>query len=238
MTKKNKIMIYADGSNFEEMISLNKNNKIRGFTTNPSLMKKEGVKDYEKFAKKILENIKFKPVSFEVFSDDLDKMEMEALKISKWGKNVFVKIPITNSKGKSTAKLIDKLNSLGINCNITAIFTVTQVKHLLSKVKFKSKNIFSIFAGRIADTGKDPKNIIIDTIKLTKNIKEIKILWASVREPFNLVQAENYGCHIITVTPDIIRKINKFNYSLKQYSIDTVKQFYIDAKESKFKLIK
>ena len=177
MKKKYKIKIYADGSNFQEMISLNKNNKIRGFTTNPSLMKKEGVRDYEKFAKKILKNIKFKPISFEVFSDDLDKMEMEALKISKWGKNVFVKIPITNSKGKSTAKLIDKLNSLGINCNITAIFTINQVKHLLNKVNFKSKNIFSIFAGRIADTGKDPKNTILESIRLTK-IKKIEILWA------------------------------------------------------------
>ena len=232
-----KIKIYADGSNFQEMINLNQDNKIKGFTTNPSLMKKEGVKNYEKFAKEILKKIKSKPISFEVFSDNLDKMELEALKISKWGKNVFVKIPITNSKGKSTAKLIHKLNSLGINCNITAIFTISQVKHLIKNVNFKSKNIFSIFAGRIADTGKDPKKIILETIKLTKKIKKIEILWASVREPFNLIQAENYGCHIITVTPDIIKKTNKFNYSLSQYSIDTVKQFYIDAKKSKFKLI-
>jgi transaldolase len=237
MKKKNKIKIYADGSNFQEMINLNQDNKIKGFTTNPSLMKKEGVKNYEKFAKEILKKIKSKPISFEVFSDNLDKMELEALKISKWGKNVFVKIPITNSKGKSTAKLIDKLNSLGINCNITAIFTISQVKHLIKNVNFKSKNIFSIFAGRIADTGKDPKKIILETIKLTRRIKKIESLWASVREPFNLIQAENYGCQIITVTPDIIKKTNKFNYSLSQYSIDTVKQFYIDAKKSKFKLI-
>ena len=232
-----KIKIYADGSNLREMISLNKNRKIRGFTTNPSLMNKEGVKNYENFAKKILTKITNKPVSFEVFSDDLNKMELEALKISKWGKNVYVKIPITNSKGESTAKLINKLNTMDINCNITAIFTIDQIKHLLKYVEFKSNNIFSIFAGRIADTGKDPKNLILKTLKLTNKIKKIEILWASVREPFNIIQAENYGCHIITVTPEVIKKMNKFNYNLKQYSIDTVKQFYIDAKKSKFKLI-
>ncbi len=237
MKKNNKIKIYADGSNYQEMINLNNNKMIKGFTTNPSLMKKEGVRDYEKFAKKILKIINKKPVSFEVFSDNLKKMELEALKISKWSKNVFVKIPITNSKGKSTVKLINSLNTKGINCNITAIFTLKQIKHLVKNVNFKSKNIFSIFAGRIADTGKDPKDIILRSIKLTKNIKNIEILWASVREPFNIIQAENYGCQIITVTPDVIKKMEKFNYNLSKYSIDTVKQFYIDAKKSKFKLI-
>tara|TARA_E500000178_G_scaffold355997_1_gene430983 strand:- start:1283 stop:1996 length:714 start_codon:yes stop_codon:yes gene_type:complete len=237
MKKNNKIKIYADGSNYQEMINLNNNKMIKGFTTNPSLMKKEGVRDYEKFAKKILKIINKKPVSFEVFSDNLKKMELEALKISKWSKNVFVKIPITNSKGKSTVKLINSLNTKGINCNITAIFTLKQIKHLVKNVNFKSKNIFSIFAGRIADTGKDPKDTILRSIKLTKNIKNIEILWASVREPFNIIQAENYGCQIITVTPDVIKKMEKFNYNLSKYSIDTVKQFYIDAKKSKFKLI-
>lgn len=237
MKKNNKIKIYADGSNYQEMINLNNNKMIKGFTTNPSLMKKEGVRDYEKFAKKILKIINKKPVSFEVFSDNLKKMELEALKISKWSKNVFVKIPITNSKGKSTVKLINSLNTKGINCNITAIFTLKQIKHLVKNVNFKSKNIFSIFAGRIADTGKDPKDTILKSIKLTKNIKNIEILWASVREPFNIIQAENYGCQIITVTPDVIKKMEKFNYNLSKYSIDTVKQFYIDAKKSKFKLI-
>ena len=146
MKKNNKIKIYADGSNYQEMINLNNNKMIKGFTTNPSLMKKEGVRDYEKFAKKILKIINKKPVSFEVFSDNLKKMELEALKISKWSKNVFVKIPITNSKGKSTVKLINSLNTKGINCNITAIFTLKQIKHLVKNVNFKSKNIFSIFA--------------------------------------------------------------------------------------------
>tara|TARA_Y100001960_G_C14315124_1_gene652660 strand:- start:170 stop:628 length:459 start_codon:yes stop_codon:yes gene_type:complete len=152
MKKKLNIKIFADGANFKDIVELNKNKKIKGFTTNPSLMKKEGISSYENFAKKLLKIVKKKTISFEVFSDEISSMEIQANKIASWGKNIYVKIPITNTKGKSTANLINKLNKNGINCNITAIFTIDQVKHLLKKVNFKSANIFSIFAGRIADT--------------------------------------------------------------------------------------
>ncbi len=236
MKKKLKIKIFADGANFKDIIELNKDKKIKGFTTNPSLMKKEGISSYENFAKKLLKIVKKKSISFEVFSDEIHTMENQANKITSWGKNVYVKIPITNTKGSSTADLINRLNNKGINCNITAIFTIDQIKHLLKKVNFKSKNILSIFAGRIADTGVNPKNVITDAIKLTKKQKNIEILWASVREPYNIVEANNYGCHIVTVPPNIIKKTNKFNYNLKKYSLNTVKQFYIDAKKSNLRI--
>ncbi len=236
MKKKLKIKLFSDGANFKDIIELNKNHKIYGFTTNPSLMKKEGISSYENFAKKLLKIVNKKSISFEVFSDDLEEMELQARKIASWGKNVYVKIPITNSKGRSTANLIKRLNQSNINCNITAIFTIEQVRYLLKKIKFKSKNIFSIFAGRIADTGVNPKNIIEQSIRLTKKYKNIEILWASVREPYNIIEANNYGCHIVTVPPDILKKTNKFNFNLKKYSLSTVKQFYIDAQKSKLKL--
>ncbi len=236
MMNKLKVKIFSDGANFKDIIKLNKDNKIYGFTTNPSLMKKEGISSYENFAKKLLKIVKKKSISFEVFSDDLQEMEVQARKIASWGKNVYVKIPITNSKGKSTANLINKLNRNNINCNITAIFTIEQVRYLLKNVKFKSRNIFSIFAGRIADTGVNPKNIIEHSIKLTKKNKKIEILWASVREPYNIVEANNYGCHIVTVPPEILKKTDKFNFNLKKYSLSTVKQFYVDAQKSKLKL--
>jgi transaldolase len=199
-------------------------------------MKKEGISSYENFAKKLLKIVRKKSISFEVFSDDLKTMELQANKIASWGKNVYVKIPITNTKGKSTVNLINNLNKKNINCNITAIFTIDQVKHLLKNVNFKSKNIFSIFAGRIADTGVNPKDIIQQSIKLIKKYKNIEILWASVREPFNIVEADNYGCHIVTVPPSILKKTNKFNFNLKKYSLSTVKQFYVDAQKSKLRL--
>jgi transaldolase len=236
MKKKLKIKLFADGANLKDIFELNKSNKIKGFTTNPSLMKKEGILIYENFAKKLLKIIKKKSVSFEVFSDELKTMEAQANKISSWGKNVYVKIPITNTKGKSTASLINNLNRKNINCNITAIFTIDQVKHLLKNIDFKSKNIFSIFAGRIADTGVDPKDIIQQSIKLTKKYKNIEILWASVREPYNIVEADSCDCHIVTVPPSILKKLNKFNFNLKKYSLSTVKQFYIDAQKSKLRI--
>jgi len=236
MNKKLKIKLFADGANLKDIFELNKNKKIRGFTTNPSLMKKEGILSYENFAKKLLKIVKKKSISFEVFSDELKTMELQANKIASWGKNVYVKIPITNTKGKSTVNLINNLNKKNINCNITAIFTIDQVKHLLKNVDFKSKNIFSIFAGRIADTGVNPKDIIQQSIKLIKKYKNIEILWASVREPFNIIEADNYGCHIVTVPPSILKKTNKFNFNLKKYSLSTVKQFYVDAQKSKLRL--
>ena len=179
--------IFCDIADIKQIKKFYKKSIVKGFTTNPTLMRKAGAIDYKLYSKKILKVCKKKPISFEVFGDNYTTMKDQALKINKWGKNVFVKIPITNSKGKSTAKLIHKLNSLGINCNITAIFTISQVKHLIKNVNFKSKNIFSIFAGRIADTGKDPKKIILETIKLTRSIKKIEILWASTREAYNYI---------------------------------------------------
>lgn len=236
MIKKIKIDIYSDGASLKSFTLLSKNRLIKGFTTNPSLMFKEGIKNYELFAKKVLKIVKNKPVSFEVFSDDFKTMENEALVIGKWAKNIYVKIPITNSKGASTAKLIQKLSNKGIKVNVTAIFTSEQVRDLLKKVQFKSECILSVFAGRIADTGIDPKTILKKTLQITKKNKKIKILWASVREVFNIFEAQNCGCHIITVPAEMLKKLDVLNKNLNKYSLLTVKQFAEDAKKAKFKI--
>lgn len=236
MKKKIKIKIYSDGASLRSFKKLSKNKMVKGFTTNPSLLLKEGVKDYKKFSKSVFKIVKNKPVSFEVFSDDLKKMEKEALIIGKWSKNVYVKIPITNSKGKSTHKIIQKLNDSNIKVNITAIFTTDQVKYLLNKVNFKSNCILSIFAGRIADTGSDPKKTVKDIINISKKNKRIEILWASVREIFNIFEAQNCGCHIITVPPNILDKLNSLGKNLNLYSLETVKQFANDAQKAKLRL--
>lgn len=234
---RKKIKIFSDGASIKSFLRLNKNNLIKGFTTNPSLMRKEGIKNYNSFAKKVLNEVKNKPVSFEVFSDDLSLMEKEALEIGKWAKNVYVKIPITNSKGKSTYKVIQKLNDNRINVNITAIFTIKQVKYLIKKLNIKSKNILSVFAGRIADTGTDPKKIVKEIVKITKNKKKIEVLWASVREVYNIKEAGECGCHIVTVPTNMLSKIKNFGRNLEEFSLITVKQFAEDAKKAKFRII-
>jgi len=234
--KKFKIEYYADGANIKDIKIGNKNNKIKGFTTNPSLMKLSGIKNYKKFAKEILKIVKIKPVSFEIFADEAHEIEAQARIISSWGKNVFVKIPIINTKGISNAKLIGKLNKENIRLNVTAVFLPKQSVDVVKYIGKKTDIIISVFAGRIADSGRDPVIELKKHINLAKNFKNIKILWASVREPLNLIQAQNIGCHIITVPQEILKKTKNFNKDLFKYSKETVKMFYDDAKKSGFSL--
>ena len=236
MVKKFKIEIFADGADIKSIKELNRFKFIKGFTTNPSLMKIAGVKNYKIFAQNVLKIIKKKPVSFEVFSDDIDEMEKQAKEISSWGKNAYVKIPITNTKGQKTLKLIKKLNNIGIKCNVTAILTIDQVEDVYKSIKKNNKVIISIFAGRIADTGRSPIPIMKKAIKICKNKRNIKILWASTREALSLYQAEKIGTHIITVPYSILSKIKFYKKNLKKFSLDTVKTFYNDAKKAGYKI--
>ncbi len=231
-----KLKIFADGADLSDFNALKKNQLIKGFTTNPSLMRKAGVKNYKKFSMKVLNLIKHKPVSFEIFGDDLDSIEHQSRLISSWGKNVYVKIPIVNTKNVSNSKLIGKLNKEGIKINVTAIFTSNQTKELLKNIGKKTNIIFSVFAGRIADTGINAENEIDKHVKLCKKFKNIEILWASVREPYNIIQAEKSKCHIITVPPSILKKLKLFNKDLKIYSRETVEDFYNDAVKSRFSI--
>ncbi len=227
--------IFCDIADIKIIKSYNKKKIVSGFTTNPSLMRKANAKNYEDYSKKILKITK-KPISFEVFADDEKKMIFQGKKISKWGKNVYVKVPITNSKGKFTGKVIKELNSCGIKLNITAVYTYTQTKKILKKIDKKTKVIISIFAGRMGDAGKDPVQEIRKSIKIAKKFKNVKILWASTREPYNFLQAKQLGCQIITVPPMMITKIENFGKSFKDLTIDTVKGFLKDSLKSKFRI--
>jgi len=231
-----KIEVFADGADLASMLELNDNVNIRGFTTNPSLMKKAGVKDYKNFAIELSQKIKDKPLSFEVFADDINQMEDQAHEINSWGKNINVKIPITNTKGVSTNDLIWKLTSQNIKCNVTAIFTIEQVKNLLGFINKDTYTIISIFAGRIADTGIDPIPLMQEAVDLTKLKANIKILWASPRELLNIFHADDSGCHIITVPSDILKKMNLINKNLDEFSLETVKMFYDDARNVGYKI--
>ena len=233
---KLKIEIYADGAELQSFKKLKKLGYIKGYTTNPSLMKKAGIKNYKNFAKQVIEIIKPKPISFEIFEDTSKKIEEQANKISKWGKNVFVKIPVINTKKVYNSKLIGKLNKSGVRLNITAIFTTGQTKNIIRHIGKKTPLILSVFCGRLADTGIDPEKEIIKHLKLTKNYKNVKILWASVREPFNIIQAERAKCHIITIPPNIIAKTKIFGKNLDLYSQETVKDFFNDAKKVGYKI--
>ncbi len=234
--KKFRTNIFADSANIREIKILNKLGYIKGFTTNPTLIKNNSIKDYSSFSKKMIKEIGNKPVSFEVVSDDLQEIEKQALKISSWGKNVYVKIPITNTKKVSTNEIIKNLNNKNIKLNITAITTFEQVKLLKKVINFKTPTYISIFAGRIADTGRDPKIIIKKSIKIFRRNKNVKFIWASPRQIFNLIEAEETGCHIITLTNDILNKIKFLNKDLNDYSLETVKMFYDDAIKSKLKI--
>ena len=227
--------IFCDIADISLIKKFNKKSFIEGFTTNPSLMRKAGAKNYKNYSKEIIK-ITNKPISFEVFADDEKNMINQGIKINKWGKNVYVKVPVTNSKGKFSGKVINKLNKKKIKLNITAVYTAYQTKQILKKIDKKTKVIISIFAGRMADTGKDPLPEIKNSIKFSKNYKNVKILWASTREPYNFLQAKSLKCHIITVPPSIIEKIEKFGKSSKKLTIDTVKGFLVDSRKSKFKL--
>ena len=230
-----KTQIFCDIADLNLIKKFAKKKIVKGFTTNPSLMRKAGAKDYKKYSKKIL-NITKKPVSLEVFSDDINEMKKQALKINSWGKNVYVKIPVTTSKNKFTGKIIKELNSKGVKLNITAVYSYSQVKKIYKCAVSKSPIIISIFAGRMSDVGKDPLPIIKKSVQLAKRKKSIKILWASTREAFNYLQAKNLKCHIITIPPKIIDQISNFGKSYNQLTLDTVKKFLEDSKASKFKL--
>ena len=231
-----KIKIFSDGADVEEMLDMNKNDFIKGLTTNPSLMRKAGIRDYKSFAKDILKEIKKKPISFEVFSDEFSEMERQADEIASWGSNVYVKIPITNTKRESSANLIRSLSQKKIKLNITALMNINQVKTVISVLNNDVPSIVSVFAGRIADTGHDPIPLMLNCLEVMKTNEKAELLWASSRELLNIFQAEEIGCHIITVTNEIIKKLKLVNYDLSEYSLDTVKNFYNDALEAKFKI--
>ena len=236
MVKKFKIKIFADGADLSSIKKYNKNKLIGGFTTNPSIMRKAGVKNYKKFALSLLKIVKSKPVSFEVFSDNISEMENQAREISSWGKNAYVKIPITNTKGKSTVQLIRKLTNDGIRCNVTAVLTLGQVKNVFKAVNPKTENILSIFSGRIADTGRDPVDFFKTSLNICKKKKNLELLWASTREIYNLYEAEKIGAHIITVPYSILEKVSFANMNLSKLSLETVKTFYKDAKSANYNL--
>ena len=229
-----KIKIFADGADLKSIEALNAQAYIKGFTTNPTLMRKSGITDYKKFALEVLKIVKNKPISFEVFSDDINEMEQQATEIFSWGTNVNVKIPITNTQDLSTAGLIKKLSSRKVVCNVTAIFTLNQLNEVLKVLALETPAILSIFAGRIADLGIDPMNIMSEAVKLAKIRPKSNILWASTREVLNIFQAEQAGCQIITVPHDILKKLSNVGKDLKKSSLETVSMFYKDAKASGF----
>ena len=209
---------------------------VKGFTTNPSLMRKAGAKNYETYSKQILNVCKKKPISLEVFADDQKSMIEQGKKISTWGKNVYVKVPVVNSKNKFSGRVIKELNNKQIKLNITAVYTSNQTAKILKVINKNTKVIISIFAGRAADTGKDPIPEFVKSIKLAKKFKNVEILWASVREPYNYLQAKKLGCHIITIPPALIEKIEGFGKSFNQLTVETVKTFLFDSKKSNFKI--
>ena len=228
--------IFCDIADLNLIKKFNKKKIVKGFTTNPSLMRKAGAKDYKSYSKKILKICKLKPVSLEVFADNYKEMLSQAKEINSWGKNVYVKIPVINSKGKFMGKVIKDLNRMGIKLNITAVYSHQQTKKIISCIDKKTKVIISIFVGRASDSGNDPIPQIKKSIKLSKKLKNVEILWASVREPYNYIHCRQLGCHIITVPPAIIEKIENFGKSFQTLSEQTVKNFLTDSKKSKFKI--
>ena len=230
------IKIFCDIADISSIKKFNNKSIVKGFTTNPSLMRKAGAKDYKSYSKQILKVCRNKPISFEVFADDQDSMIEQGRKINSWGKNVYVKVPVVNSKNKFSGNVIKELNSKNIKLNITAVYTAKQTEKILKLINKKTKVIISIFAGRAGDTGKDPIPEFTKSIKLAKKFKNVEILWASVREPYNYLQAKQLGCHIITIPPAVIEKIEKFGKSFNQLTIETVKAFLVDSKKSNFKI--
>lgn len=234
---RSKIKIFADTSERKAMLELNSLPQVAGFTTNPSLMRKAGVTEYKKFCQELLTQIPNKPISFEVFSDELEGMEAQAQQIKTWGKNVFVKIPVMNTKQQSTAPLITKLTKAGVNLNVTAIFTLEQVKEVCAALKGGAPSFVSVFAGRIADTGRDPLPLMFESLKICQATgPQVELLWASCREFYNIVQAEVMGCPIITAPPDVIKKLSQLNRDPYELSVETIKTFKADAESAGFQL--
>lgn len=231
-----KVKIFADGADKKSMLEMYQKPYIQGLTTNPTLMKIAGITDYPGFCKDILSFISDKPLSFEVFSDDFEEMERQALEISGWGKNVYVKIPITNTFGEPSYPLIEILVKKGVKLNITALMTLEQVQGVVNVIDPNIPSYISIFAGRIADTGIDPVPLMAEAVQILKVAPAAELIWASPRELLNIFQADEIGCDVITVTPDILKKLSIIGYSLQDYSLDTVKMFYRDAVEAGYKL--
>ena len=230
------IKIFADGADKTGMLSMYKNPRIDGFTTNPTLMRKAGITDYMGFAKEILQTIDDKPVSFEVFADEFEEMERQAREMATWGSNVYVKIPVTNTKKLSSASLIKKLSAEGVQLNITAILSLEQVSDVAEALKNGSSSFVSVFAGRIADTGVDPVPLMKRALEILKPISNAELLWASPREVLNVYQAESIGCHIITATNDILKKLDLKGKDLEEYSLETVQMFFDDAQQAGYRL--
>ena len=231
------IKIFCDIAELGLIKKFNKKKIVKGFTTNPTLMRKAGAKDYKSYSKKILKICNNKPVSLEVFADEYKEMKKQALKINTWGKNVYVKIPVANSKGVFMGKIIKELNNQNIKLNITAVYNSKQTTKILKLINKKSKVIISIFAGRAGDVGKDPIPEFKRSIAMAKKYKNVEILWASVREPYNYLQAKQLGCHIITTPPTIIEKIEKFGKSFDELTKETVRAFLVDSNKAKFKIV-
>ena len=231
-----KTEIYCDSADLETIKKLNSNTLVKGFTTNPSLMRLAGAKNYKNYSLKLLKICNRKPISLEVFGDNFDQMFNQANIINSWGNNVYVKIPVVNSKGIFSGKVISALSKNGVKLNITAVYTINQVKKIIKRINKDSKIIISIFSGRMGDIGKDPIPIIKESVRLTKRLRNVKILWASTREPYNYLQAKNCGCSIITMPAAIIEKISKFGKTYHELTLDTVKKFLKDSRDSNFKI--
>jgi transaldolase len=230
------IKLFADGADKATMLELYRNPMIRGFTTNPTLMRKAGIADYEAFARDILTAITDRPISLEVFADDFEEMERQALRIAEWGDNVYVKIPVTNTERRSAVDLIRRLSHTGVKVNVTAILTLAQVREVVDALACGSPSNVSVFAGRIADTGRDPLPLMEAAMEMIRPHRDMELIWASPREVLNIFQADQIGCHIITATSDILKKLSLVGKDLSDYSLETVRMFYCDAQKSGFRL--
>ena len=231
-----KVKIFADGADLQEMIGMSEKSYISGLTTNPTLMRKAGVLDYRKFARDVLAEIQSKPISFEVFSDDLTEMKNQALEIASWGENVYVKIPISNTLGFSTSDVVYELTTAGVKVNVTAIMTPKQVEEIATSLNPKVPSYISVFAGRIADTGRDPIPTLKSSLEILQSNPSAELIWASPRELLNVIQADQINCHVITATKDILAKLILLGQNLEDYSLDTVKMFRNDALASAFSI--
>lgn len=231
-----KVKIFADGADLPGMLEMYAKPWIKGFTTNPTLMRKAGITSYESFAREVIAKIPDRPLSFEVFSDDFAEMEKQALKIKTWGSNVYVKIPVTNTKGESACPMIARLAKAGVKQNVTALMTLAQVRDVAAALANGPSSYVSVFAGRVADTGRDPLPLMAAAMEMLRPYPQLELIWASPRELLNIFHAESVGCHIITVTNDILKKLNNVAKNLDEFSLDTVKMFYNDATAAGFTL--
>jgi transaldolase len=234
--KNLKVKLFADGADLATMLEMAKKSYIQGLTTNPTLMRKAGINNYRKFAKDVLVEITDKPISFEVFSDDLDEMISQGMEIASWGNNVNVKIPVTNSQGASTDSVVKYLSDQGVALNITAIFTTEQVSKVIRSINSSTKAYISVFAGRIADTGRDPIPLMQESLEIIRTKPNTELIWASPRELLNVIQADEIGCHIITATPDILKKLDLIGLDLTKFSLETVMMFRDDALASGYSI--